>query len=362
MIPATVRERAAACGSSLKTEEVANMKRANGLFPLEATVEGENGLLESLCPEGDLVYLLSGRCGIYHCLLDIVRYDKKRVAYLPLYTCETVVAPFVKAGFALKFYPLDRNMRPVFSEDALDSVSLVSVCGYYGFSAFDRDFVRKCKARGLTVMEDMTHSVLSADGLDENCDYAAGSLRKWMGVACGGFALKRRGRFARAPMPPHREHLKLRYDAIERDDMELFWKGEMMLRRIFDDFGSDDESVYLMKHADFRTIRRKRRENYRTLLENVRESENLKVVFPVLDAGTVPSHFTVFAGEREKVRDALQALGVKTSVYWPQGPLIELDGQEDTRYIYDHVLSLPCDQRFSAEDMKFIAAALNSYR
>ena len=177
------------------------MKRTNGLFPLETTVEQENGLLESLCPGGDLEYLLSGRCGIYHCLLDIARYDKKRVAYLPLYTCETVVAPFVKAGFALKFYPLDRNMRPVFSEDALDRVSLVSVCGYYGFSTFDRDFVRKCKARGLTVMEDMTHSVLSADGLDENCDYAAGSLRKWMGVACGGFALKRRGRFARAPMP-----------------------------------------------------------------------------------------------------------------------------------------------------------------
>ncbi|MCI7402999.1 MAG: DegT/DnrJ/EryC1/StrS aminotransferase, partial [Pyramidobacter sp.] len=76
----------------------------------------------------------------------------------------------------------------------------------------------------------------------------------------------------------------------------------------------------------------------------------------------VPSHFTVFAGEREKVRAALQALDVKTSVYWPRGPLIDLDGQEDTRYIYDHVLSLPCDQRFSTEDMKFIAAALNSCR
>ena len=336
------------------------MKRTNGLFPLETTVEQENGLLESLCPGGDLEYLLSGRCGIYHCLLDIARYDKKRVAYLPLYTCETVVAPFVKAGFALNFYPLDRNMRPVFSEDALDRVSLVSVCGYYGFSTFDRDFVRKCKARGLTVMEDMTHSVLSADGLDENCDYAAGSLRKWMGVACGGFALKRRGRFARAPMPPHREHLKLRYDAIERDDMELFWKGEMLLRRIFDDFGSDGKSVYLMKHADFPAIRRKRRENYRSRLENVRENENLRIVFPVLDAASVPSHFTVFVGEREKVQAALQALDVKTSVYWPQGPFIDLDGQDDTRYIYEHVLSLPCDQRFSAAEMKAMAEALNS--
>lgn len=338
------------------------MKRSNGLFPLEATVEKRTELFKGLCPEGDLEYLLSGRCGIYHCLLDILRYDERKVAYLPLYTCETVVAPFLKAGFKLKFYPFDLNMRPVFSEDVLDEISLVSICGYYGFSTFDKNFVRKCKTRGVTVLEDMTHSVLSANSMDENCDYAAGSLRKWIGIACGGFALKRKGQFASSPLPPHEEHLKLRYDAIEKDSVELFWKGEMLLRRVFDNFGSDERSRDIMRHADFQKISETRRENYHCLLESVKEKDSLRIVFPILDKGTVPSHFTVFVNERENVQAYLKALDIKSSIYWPQGPCIDLEGQEDTRYLYDHVLSLPFDQRFSTEDMKVIAAALNSHR
>lgn len=336
------------------------MTYSGDLFPLETPLERDNGFFESLAPEGSCEFLMSGRCGIYHCLRDIMERDGTRIAYLPLYTCETVVAPFVKAGFSLKFYPVDRDLRPRFSEDVLDDISLISICGYYGFSTYDRHFVKKCGERGITVLQDMTHSALSADGLDENFDYAAGSLRKWMGVACGGFAVKRRGTFSHRPLPPHERHLKLRYDAIEQDSAELFWQGEMLLRQIFDDFGSDERSIRLMKRADFHGMRRKRRDNYRCLLENVRENENLKIVFPSLDEASVPSHFTVYVREREKVQTLLRNLDVRTSVYWPQGPFIDLKGQENTQYIYDHVLSLRCDQRYTAADMEFTAAALNS--
>ncbi|PIE53894.1 MAG: DegT/DnrJ/EryC1/StrS aminotransferase [Dethiosulfovibrio peptidovorans] len=336
------------------------MNYSSGLFPLEATVEKENKLFEKLCPNANWDFFLSGRCGIYHCLLDIVKNDKKKVAYLPLYTCETVVAPFVKAGYSLRFYPFDRNMRPLFSEDILDEISLISICGYYGFSNYDRDFVRKCKTRGITVMEDITHSVLSADAIDENCDYAAGSLRKWMGVACGGFAMKKNSNFSNTPMKPHEQHLLLRYEAIEQDSADLFWEGEMLLRRIFDDYGSDEKSVYIMKYADIPTICRKRRENYQCLLEHVKESENIRIVFPVLDEKTVPSHFTVYAKERKNVQAHLEALDIKCKIFWPQGPYIDLTDQQDTAYLYSHVMSLPCDQHRSLEDMRTIAEVLNS--
>ena len=115
-----------------------------------------------------------------------------------------------------------------------------------------------------------------------------------------------------------------------------------------------------MKRADFHGMCRKRRDNYRFLLENVRENENLKIVFPSLDEASVPSHFTVYVREREKVQTLLRNLDVRTSVYWPQGPFIDLKGQENTQYIYDNVLSLRCDQRYTAADMEFTAAALNS--
>ena len=134
--------------------------------------------------------MMSGRCGIYRCLLDLAQRDTRKVAYVPMYTCETVLAPFLKAGYQLRFYEVDRQLHSVFDPAVLDEISVLSLCGYYGFSNYDHDFVRRCKDRGVTIFEDATHSILSADGIDPLCDYVAGSFRKWMGVPCGGFAIK----------------------------------------------------------------------------------------------------------------------------------------------------------------------------
>ena len=332
------------------------------MFPLEPTIEKENHLLQNFFSEGDIEYLMSGRCGIYHCLLDIIKTDNKKVAYLPLYTCETVIAPFVKAGFQLRFYSLDKNMRPVFCDDMISQISVLSICGYYGFSNYDRKFVKKCHEKGVVIIEDMTHSLLSKDGLDCYCDYAAGSFRKWIGIACGGFALKKHGKFTDKPMTPHEEHLRLRYEAIEKDSNDLFWKGEMLLRQIFDDFGGDEKSKYIINHVDIESIRQKRRKNYQYLLDCVKADDYLRVVFPVLDKASVPSHFTVFVEDRDKVQKYLKNLGIKNSVFWPQGPYINLESQEDTKYIYDHVMSIACDQRYTKKDLNTIVEALNNYQ
>ena len=71
-----------------------------GFFPYEPTLETENNYISRTCPDaGDVAHLMSGRCSIYYCLQDIMLTDKKRVAYLPAYDCETVIGCFVKAGY-----------------------------------------------------------------------------------------------------------------------------------------------------------------------------------------------------------------------------------------------------------------------
>ena len=70
----------------------------------EPLLREENGYFQRLCRGGgEVSFTMSGRCGIYQCLDDIKRRDRKRVAYLPMYTCETVAAPFHKAGYAIGF-------------------------------------------------------------------------------------------------------------------------------------------------------------------------------------------------------------------------------------------------------------------
>lgn len=354
------------------------MKKIGGYFPYAELSEEPNHFLESLTPDqGELKYLMSGRCAIYYALMDFRKKDQKRVAYVPVYTCETVLAPFQKAGYELLFYDFDRNMIPVFDPDVLDRISLISICGYYGFSGYDREFVKECSRRGIGIIEDTTHSIFSADGIDPHCDYVVGSFRKWIGVASGGFAIKQNGTFAEEPLPPNEEHLNWRKECISLKDHfdqhtpeeqealmvqgdELFWKSEMQLRRIFDSYGSDPDSVYIMNHYPVHQLQERRRSNYQYLLEHLKPSAAWRIVFPELPEDTVPSHMTFFASDREAVRQALAAAGIGCTTYWPVGPLVHLEGHPDAAYIYDHVCSVPCDQRYGEAQMQEICDVLNA--
>ena len=66
-------------------------------------------------------------------------HDTRKVAYVPLYTCETVLAPFEKAGYQLKFYELDQDLHSIFDTSVIDEISVLSLCGYYGFCNYDHE-------------------------------------------------------------------------------------------------------------------------------------------------------------------------------------------------------------------------------
>mgnify|MGYP002247179811 CR=1 FL=1 len=174
--------------------------------------------------------------------------DQKRVAYLPSYDCETVLGCFVKAGYEIHYYDFDKNLSPVFEEEMIPQISVLLVCGYYGYPTYDENFVKKCKASGVSVIVDTTHTAFSPLPACPDADYIAVSLRKWMGVASGGLAIKRKGTFGVKPIPINKEQFSLRDQALQsretyehtgnedynKEGNDVFWKAEFMLREIFD--------------------------------------------------------------------------------------------------------------------------------
>lgn len=167
-----------------------------GFFPYQPVGSEPNNYVEHTCPDpGDTAHLMSGRCAIYYCLRDLMLTDQKRVAYLPSYDCETVLGCFVKAGYEIHYYDFDKNLSPVFEEEMIPQISVLLVCGYYGYPTYDENFVKKCKASGVSVIVDTTHTAFSPLPACPDADYIAVSLRKWMGVASGGLAIKRKGTF-----------------------------------------------------------------------------------------------------------------------------------------------------------------------
>lgn len=319
------------------------------------------------------VYAMSGRCALYTCLKDIGD-DVKKVAYVPAYTCETVLGSYLKAGYSLRFYDIDPdNLTPIYKEEDLDDVGVFGLCGYYGFIRYDEAFLKKAKDRGILILHDTTHSPYYIDPL---ADYAAGSLRKWMGIAAGGVAVKKAGPFKVAMIDAEEEHIRGRYKAMEErsealrtgDDSfnkkasETFWNTELRLRQIFDCYRSDDESVYIAKHFDYENMKNKRREHFEVIMNNLKSAKGFKLIFTELKEHDVPSHFSLYADDREELQSFLRDRSIASTVYWPLPPMLDdINKYEGAKYIYSHIMSIQLDQRYDDEAMAYIASALNEY-
>jgi hypothetical protein len=352
--------------------------RVGGIFCLENPAgqgDGGAGGYLGILGEGDLRLCMSGRCALYYCLLDLREEDPRRVAYLPAYTCETVIAPYKKAGYALRFYDISpESLTPRFDRDLIPQISLLGLCGYYGFSSYDRDFVGECVEAGVTVVQDITHSAFSADGIEEGAAYVAGSLRKWMGIPSGGIALKRRDRFSPSLLPAEEEHIAGRISCFEEQRRVLagagganeegvsgiFWKTEMRLRQIFDAYASDGLSAEIINHYPYRELIRRRRENYQYILSQEPFNPQAAPVFSRLPEGVCPSHLALYAGDRDRALAVLADHGVKATVYWPFHGELNLRDFPGAAFIYEHIYSVPVDQRYSEAEMGLVTEALRA--
>ncbi len=350
--------------------------RIGGMFALEPQAKGEPFFLQNIGT--DLRHYMSGRCALYGCLKEIRASDTKHKAYVPAYTCETVLSSYEKAGYDLSFYDVDRErLTPLFKEEDLQDVSVLGLCGYYGFSSYDKTFVRYAKEQGITILQDTTHSMFSLDGHCPDADYYAGSARKWMGIASGGVAIKREGKFAFPMIPPEEIHLKGRYLAMEyrekalhtddgyNDDKayEVFWETELRLRQMFDTFQADTGSEEILSHYNPTPLVTKRRANYQIVVDNLQESELCKAVFPVLDDKSCPSHFCFYSTNRDQTQKQLEHMGIRSTVYWPLPPMLKNPTEfPHSTWIYDHIASVQIDQRYDERAMEYLGKSLSHLR
>ena len=339
---------------------------------MEPVPKQENGLLAATARGGDLRHLMSGRCGIMLAIAEIAKQDTKRVAYLPAYTCETVSGCFVKSGYEIIYYDVDTKLHPQYDESLLDRISLFLACGYYGFVTFEEQFASLCRASGVVVLCDATHSLFSAGGVPKSAHYMAVSLRKWLPVPAGGLAVKYHGQFQASPVQVHSKHLEMRRqsltmaqkaaetqdEALLKEATTIFWDAEMLLRRVYGCHEGDPESEIMLSRYPIEEMCRRRRSNYMVLLENFPKRDMVRPVFTALPEGTVPSHFTVYAKDRDALQEALDEKGIGTTAYWPVPPFIDIQEYPGAAWVYEHVLSLPCDQRYGKEQMLRMASVL----
>lgn len=326
--------------------------------------------------------------------LEKNRPDIAKRCLLPAYMCDTVFFPFERAGWEIRFYHIDRNLvadaEKLCAQIAQIKPGLIFIHPYYGIDTWKamRPLLGEWRKQGICILEDVTQSYY-LDGIGKDADYVVGSLRKWYFVPDGGFAAADEY-MSDERLYPNAEFTEKRLELMTEKWEYLHGYGnDEARRRLKDDFlkknrqmeqwldnyegisGISDEAACILTAENEKSCRKRRNENYRYLWGRLAGKKQFVHVFEkdITEGGlktentqdTAPLYFPIYASDRELLQDFLTAHDIYAPILWPVGKENETVLTQDERYIYDHLLALPIDQRYGITEMQRIADVLEQY-
>ena len=319
--------------------------------------------------EENEILLASGRACL-SLLLDQIENLPKTVL-LPSYTCDSVAGPFLTRGVKRIYYGTDRLMQPnlLDIERAVKNGPVIFIhMGHFGFdtNAPLKDLMPVLSESGSIIIEDITHTLFNTEHpLPSHCRIA--SIRKWLGLPSGGVIFP--GVFESSLREPDfdfsdffelrlkamnykREHIEDKNDDSLKDKyLSLFSRAEDKLTADDRAYRMDKTSQNILAGADFEDLKKRRRENYLALLKGFSNIEKITPVFTALPDHVCPLFFPTFVDMSNRNYQKLFAQrGLYTAIHWPKNE-DDTHSCSDLDYIQTHILSIPCDQRYSLQDM-----------
>lgn len=331
------------------------------------------------CLGNDYVWLSTGRSAIGYVIktIELRKPNLKKVAVLPSFTCDTVFEPFLKAGYDVFYYPVEKDLSTS-SEFILQTVmehdaSIVLFHRYFGFDTLDRQVNKLCETLrnlGKYSIEDCTQCLYS-DIPRANSDFTIGSIRKWLGVPDGGFAVCREGVWVDKPNKTDvaleqakvkASYAKYRYLFEQEGDkcefLNMYREAEAILDNQNETYAISETSTKVQACLNRKKLISKRRSNFELLSKSL--AGQVQVVFKLYDNKEVPLYFPILVDDRSSLQKHLRNHSIYAPVVWPkvEKQSTQCAGAENA---YQHLLCIPIDQRYNADDMNRITKVISSF-
>ena len=274
---------------------------------------------------------------------------------------------FIDRGLHIKFYNIGMSDDGfTYALPDLETDSILLVMSYFGLNTKTaHDLIADAKKKkGVTVIEDITHSLLCDNPYSLQSDYLVASLRKWFSVPAGGWAGKRHGSFAKKPhldsnhaVADKVQAMKQKFDYLTGriTEKETFLlanaKFDNDLIHVDKMLKMDDITYQTLLRTDVQNVIRRRRANASVLLKQLSKVSGDVITLPKIDLSQdVPLFLPIFLAKdmRDMLRSELIANAMYCPVHWP-----EVMGADKS--VRDRELSLICDQRYTEDDMQSLA-------
>lgn len=328
----------------------------------------------------DIAYLCNGRTAIEFILSHITKKKRINKCWLPSYLCETIVQPFKELNIDYEFYNLKENLQLDidYLSRRIEKDDLVFTINYFNLLHNNKviEFLRKLKNNNVIIIEDLTHSFLNNNVFSYKIsDYSIISLRKWLGIPDGGIAISNNILFDKNLIVKRSfydfVHLRLKYAILKnfylnkiinkKDSFrKMHDKAEELANEIIRLNTMSNISNTILNFVDFNNIIYKRRMNFEYLLSSFEDLDKIKILSNNLEEGICPIGFPIIATKRDILRDYLASNNIYCPIHWllPK----EIPKKFDYSYfLSQNIITIPCDQRYSIEDMEIIIRSVKRF-
>ena len=303
----------------------------------------------------------------------IARIAGGRKVLLPALCCESMILPFSANGYNVEFYRMDPDPTGDEAEvrAKLTDGTVLLYMRYFGIIPFTDEFLLSLRESGrdIILVEDRTHDIIvprAAGGFTP--DAVLASLRKWAALPEGGMLKTAMGRCSagvdarfgdmrREVMETKVRYLETWEPELKKEFLDKLHSAERLLDESGEPCGMSAEYEALLRRVDFTSLLARRRANVARLKERLAALDGTRLRFISNHPEESTLYFPVYLENRGEVQRAMAQHGVYCPVIWPE-PEAAHGVCEVSRYVTEHMLALPCDQRYTPEDMDFIADTL----
>ncbi|MCQ2181801.1 MAG: hypothetical protein MJY89_00105 [Bacteroidales bacterium] len=268
-------------------------------------------------------------------------------------------------GGVIEYYSLSESLVPDYDSLAEKIRNIkpkaVLVMNFFGFCDTSKTVeLIKSIDESIKVIEDFSHSIFSIDKC-KNClvDYYVASLRKSLPLPDGGIIITDNNisecientttQFSLFRIRAEIELAKYRYskDEVIRSNSKAIIKDceSIISNSKATIYSSSPEMMHRMNNVNYEIIKYARKYNYNHLYNIIKCNPHIKVLFSPSVNNLSPFSLPILVEERDKKQKILADNGIYAPVLWPLNDR-QIMTCEISRFISDHILSIPIDQRY----------------
>ncbi len=326
--------------------------------------------------QGRQLYI-SGRSAIRAFARDVEVRTKK--VLIPAFSCGTVIVPFVREGWEIAYYGIHRSLVPNKKNliECIESFnpSVVFLQNYFGYDTLSgiENVIALCRQKNIVVIEDLTQCLFSAFKKTE-ADYYVSSFRKFIAIPEGGILLSKHASIeweikeavpqilevAREAFDIKKKYMEEDFSIQKEVFLEKYRNLKALIAEYSDIYQMNVESKKFLQCIDSQMLIQKRRENYKVLYHELGTVSWLTCIFGIPKSTETPLYFPVYincSDKREEIQSYLSLENIYCPIVWPRY-MRQSEIDNDSNYIYDHILCIPCDQRYGLEEMQRIVQVI----